>query len=241
MEQLIRDSGAYPVTGERDELLALHEPGHREKVFVRVVLEGMERWMALADERLKGTGVRCFVTPGNDDFLQVDGPIQASETVEFVEGRCVELDDSHEMLTTGYSNPTPWATPRELSEERLYERIAAMASESRDPERLVAVVHPPPRDTKLDQAPAIDGEFRLQSDAGGVRMMSVGSTAVRRFVEEQQPLLGLHGHVHESRGEEMIGRTLCINPGSEYAEGVLCGSLVTIVDDKVTAHQFVAG
>ena len=106
LEQLIRDNGAYPVCGERDELLALHDPEHREHVFVRVVLEGIERWMALADERLAGTGVRCFVTPGNDDFMEIDAPIQAAETVEFVEGRCVALDDTHDMLTTGYSNPT---------------------------------------------------------------------------------------------------------------------------------------
>lgn len=115
-----------------------------------------------------------------------------------------------------------------------------MAAQARDPQRLIAVIHAPPRDTRLDQAPAIDEEFRLQSDSAGVKMMSVGSSAVRRFIEERQPLLGLHGHVHESRGEDTIGRTLCINPGSEYAEGVLCGSLVTIIDDRVTA-QFVAG
>ena len=241
VEQLIRDCGAYPVVGERDELLALHDEEHREAVFREIVLEAIGRWMELADSRLAGSGVRCFVTPGNDDVFAIDAKIQASESVEFVEGRCVELDDAYEMITTGFSNPTPWETPRELPEDELYERIVAMAAEAHSAECLLAVLHPPPIDTKLDQAPAIDSEFRLQSEAGGLKLASVGSTAVRRFLEEYQPLVGLHGHVHECRDEEYLGRTLCINPGSEYAEGVLCGSLLTLANGKVAAHQFVSG
>src|SRR5207237_3500146 len=98
-----------------------------------------------------------------------------------------------------------------------------------------------PYGTELDEAPAIDSEFRVQHTGGQAQLASVGSTAVRDFVLERQPLLGLHGHVHESRGAVVLGRTLCLNPGSEYSEGVLAGALVTLADGRVASHQFVTG
>jgi Icc-related predicted phosphoesterase len=241
LEKSIRDHGAYPVVGERDELLRLEDEEHRDRVFVDAVVKSITGWVQIAEERLAGTGIRCFVTPGNDDFWEIDAPLQASETVEFVEGRYVRLNDSHEMITTGYSNPTPWETPRELDEDGLLARLEGMFAEVTDPENLVLVAHPPPYGSRLDQAPAIDSEFRVQLEAGAPRMAPVGSTAVRSFIEARQPLLGLHGHVHESQGAELIGRTLCLNPGSDYADGTLLGSLITIAPGRVVSHQFVAG
>jgi uncharacterized protein len=240
LEQRIRDGGQYPVAGERDELLALHDEATRDTAFRRAVVETIRRWVDLAEQRLRGTGVRCFVTPGNDDFYEIDEPLQGSDVVEFVEGRCVQLD-GHEMITTGFSNPTPWDSPRELPEPELRDRIEQMYAQVSDPERLIAVLHPPPYGTDLDQAPAIDADFRVQHTGGQPRLTSVGSTAVRDFLLERQPLLGLHGHVHESRGAITIGRTLCLNPGSEYSEGVLSGALVTLADGRVISHQFVNG
>lgn len=240
LEQRIRDGGQYPVTGERDELLALHDEATRDSAFRRAVVESIRRWVDLAEERLRGTGVRCFVTPGNDDYYEIDQPLQGSDVVEFVEGRCIELE-GHEMITTGFSNPTPWDSPRELPEPALRDRIEQMYAQVSKPERLIAVLHPPPHGTDLDQAPAIDADFRVQHTGGQPRLTSVGSTAVRDFLLERQPLLGLHGHVHESRGAVTIGRTLCLNPGSEYSEGVLSGALVTLADGRIVSHQFVNG
>ena len=239
LEQRIRDGGQYPVVGERDELLALEDEGRRDEAFKRAVVESVTRWMRLAEERLAGTGVRCFVTPGNDDFFEIDEPLRASSRVEFVEGRCVSLE-GYEMITTGYSNITPWDSPRELDEDALRARIDAMYADVADPERLIAVLHPPPYGTELDQAPALDGELRVQHTGGQANMTSVGSTAVRDFVLERQPLLALHGHVHESRGAALLGRTLCLNPGSEYTEGILAGALVTLADGAIASHQFVS-
>jgi uncharacterized protein len=241
LEQLIRDNGEYPIVGERDELMLLDDERHRERVFTDVVVANIRHWVELAEERLHGTGVRCFVTPGNDDFFEIDEPLQSSDVVEFVEGRCVHLDEHHEMITTGYSNPTPWETPRELDENELLDRIEAMYADVESPESLVAVLHAPPRSTELDQAPAIDSEFRVQVQLGGVKYAAVGSSAVREFIERRQPLLGLHGHVHESKAAQLLGRTLCINPGSEYTEGTLVGVLVTLGDNTVLSHQFVTG
>lgn len=241
VEKRVRDSGLYPMRGERDELLALEDETYRERVFTDLIVQRIQDWVTLAEDRLRGTGIRCFVTPGNDDFFEIDDALAGSDVVEFVEGRCVRLDDGHEMITTGYSNITPWNSPRELDEEALGERIDAMYADVTDPENLVAVVHPPPVGTALDQAPEIDDEFRVKFEAGGMLMIGVGSIAVRRFVEERQPLIALHGHVHESQGVERLGRTICLNPGSEYNDGTLCGAIVRIGDRQVVSHQFVVG
>jgi Icc-related predicted phosphoesterase len=241
LEQAIRDNGEYPFVGERDEVLALEHEGHRERVFVDVVTAGLRRWGDLAQERLAGTGIRCFVTPGNDDVLELDSVIQESPALEFVEGRCVRLTDGYEMLTTGYANPTPWKTPRELPEPALQERIESMFAGVEHPESLIAVLHPPPHGTQLDQAPAIDGEFKIQHEGGSTKFTSVGSTAVRNFIVEHQPLVSLHGHVHESRGVERLGRTLCVNPGSEYNAGSLLCAVVTLTGPERAAVQLVSG
>jgi Icc-related predicted phosphoesterase len=241
VEKRIRDAGLYPMRGERDELLSLEDEKHREDVFTELIVNRIREWVALADDRLRGTGIRCFITPGNDDFYEIDAALSGSDVVEFVEGRCVRLDDRHEMITTGYSNITPWNSPRELDEDALGERIEAMYAEVTDPENLVAVLHPPPVGSGLDQAPAIDDDFRVKFEAGGVLMIGVGSIAVRRFIEERQPLIGLHGHVHESQGVENLGRTICLNPGSEYNDGTLSGAIVGIGDRRVVSHQFVVG
>jgi Icc-related predicted phosphoesterase len=241
LEQLIRDNGQYPITGEHDELVELFSEARRDETFEQVVVEGIRHWMELAEARLEGTGIRCYVTPGNDDFWAIDDALRGSTTVEFVEGRCVRLDDRHEMVTTGYSNITPWKSPRELDEPQLSARLEEMYAHVEDPANLIAVLHCPPRGTELDQAPVIDGEFRVKSSGGEVRMGPVGSTAVRGFIEQHQPLLSLHGHVHESKGAESLGRTLCINPGSEYTSGVLNCAIVSLFDAKPPEYQFTTG
>jgi Icc-related predicted phosphoesterase len=241
LEQLIRDQGQYPVLGTHDELLELFSQEQREQTFSAAVVAGMSRWMELAEERLGSTGIRCFVTPGNDDYWEIDEVIKSSSTVDFVEGRCVHIDDQHEMLTTGYSNITPWRSPRELDEEGLAARLADMFAAVKAPENLIAALHCPPYGTELDQAPMIDSEFKMKTSGGEPIMGPVGSTAVRDFIEEHQPLLGLHGHVHESKAAQYIGRTLCVNPGSEYTVGVLNCALVTCYEDGSLDHQFTSG
>jgi Icc-related predicted phosphoesterase len=145
------------------------------------------------------------------------------------------------VVVTGYSNRTPWDTPREIDEEDMLAYLERMFAEVTNPTNLIAVIHPPPRDTDLDKAPEIDADFRIKLQAGSPKMISVGSSAVRTFIEQHQPLLGLHGHVHDSKGSQLIGRTLCINPGSEYTEGTLCGAIVAVAGDHIVSHQLVIG
>jgi Icc-related predicted phosphoesterase len=241
VERQLRDRGQYPVVGGSELLGRLDDDEAREEVFLQVIKDSISRWVEMAEQRLSGTGVRCFITPGNDDFFEIDDALSGGTAVEFVEGRRVALDDGREMITTGYSNPTPWRTPRELDEEALAERIRGMCDGVEDPESLVMVLHPPPHGTLLEQAPALDDELNIEMRGGAVQMRSVGSLAVREVIEEVQPLLALHGHVHESAAEQKLGRTLCINPGSEYTTGILRGALIGLSRDGIEAHQMVSG
>lgn len=241
LKQRIRGFGHYTVTVDEEELLELQAEDYRDRVFREIVRKSVEDWVTLAEERLRGTGIRCFMAPGNDDFLSIDLALESSDVVEFAENRLLQLDDMHEMITTGYSNPTPWNTERELSESDLRGRIDGMARGARNAENLVAVLHPPPYRSGLDDAPQLNENLEMTLNAGGVAMTPVGSTAVREFIEQAQPLLGLHGHVHEGRGTAMIGRTLCLNPGSSYTEGTLSAAIIEFGDGQVLNSQFVNG
>jgi Icc-related predicted phosphoesterase len=241
LRKRIRGFGAYTVTVDEDELRRLQDEAHQAKVFEQVVIKSIEDWVSLAEERLRGTGVRCFMAPGNDDFLAIDAALTGSDVVEFAEDRVLRLDDRHEMITTGYSNLTPWDTERELTEEQLRARIDGMAKDVEDPANLVAVLHAPPYRSGIDDAPELDQDLKMTLTAEGIRMAPVGSTAVREFIEAEQPLLGLHGHVHEGRGSVSVGRTLCINPGSEYTTGTLNGAIVELGDGEIRSHQLVSG
>jgi uncharacterized protein len=242
LKDQIRGFGHYFVTVSPEELGRLRSDAeHRDAVFRDVVRSSIEDWVALAEDRLRGTGVRCFAAPGNDDFFTIDTAMQSSQVIEFAENRLIQLDETHEMITTGYSNPTPWETERELPEADLRARIDAMAANVRDPDNLIAVLHPPPYHSGLDDAPELNANLEMRLTATGVETAPVGSTAVREFIEDVQPLLGLHGHVHEARGSTMIGRTLCLNPGSDYTAGTLSAAIVEIGDGRVLTHQFVNG
>ncbi|MBS1887546.1 MAG: metallophosphoesterase [Actinobacteria bacterium] len=242
LKDRIRRFGHYPVVGSADELAALEIEQERDRMFREVVTQSIADWVALAEERLRGSGVRCYMAPGNDDFLEIDSALEGSDIVEFAQDRCISIDEKHDMITTGYSNRTPWDTERELEEPDLRSQLDRMTQSVRDPDNLIAVIHPPPFDTEIDKAPKLDDELKVEMKPGvGVVTAPVGSTAVREFICDVQPLLALHGHVHEGKGEHHLGRTLCVNPGSEYTQGVLSGAIIELGDGEIRRHQFVAG
>src|SRR6266849_721193 len=206
---------------------------------LQMTLDGVERWMNMAAEKLAGTKVKCFVSPGNDDEFEVDDVIRQAKAVELVEGRVVDID-GFSMISTGWSNPTPWKTHREESEEKLTERIDSMAKQLSDPSHAIFNLHCPPFQSGLDEAPAIDADLRLLH--GGRALRPVGSTAVKEAIQRYQPVLSLHGHIHESKGAVKIGKTLSINPGSAYEEGMLMSALVNLDARKgIKSYQLVNG
>jgi Icc-related predicted phosphoesterase len=230
LEERVGDTGYYPHRCSPDDAAALSGDGARlQALFVEKIVGRIEEWMALADERLTGDrAVPCFVNAGNDDPREIDAVLDSAARVEFLEGRVVELPDGIELASCGYANMTPWHCPRDVEEDELANRLESVAAQVRDPEWSIFNFHCPPYDSQIDQGPVLGEDMRMRSTAGGVEMQPVGSTACRAVLERYQPLLGFHGHLHESRGTFRLGRTVCINPGSEYSEGVLRGALVDV-------------
>ena len=190
---------------------------------------------------MKGKGVKVYMTGGNDDRSEVEDVLKSSGYVVDPEGEVVVLEDGREMLSSGWSNPTPWKTPRECSEEEIAAKIDAMVPKVRDLESCIFNLHVPPFDSGLDTCPKLDENLKPVYAGSEIIMMSAGSTAVRTAIEKNQPAVGLHGHIHESRGFVKIGRTLCLNPGSEYTEGILRGVIVELEDKKVRNYLLTVG
>lgn len=241
-ERRIRANGMYPYRMSAEEIRRVAALGEheREQWFARVMLETFERWLELAEERLADSEVRCFLMPGNDDPPGIDEALARARRVEACDERIVEFD-GHEMISLGYSNITPFHSPRELDEPELYRRVERLADQLREPRSAIFNLHVPPYDSTLDTAAELDETLTVVTVAGEPKPIPVGSTAVRELIEHYQPLVSLHGHVHESPGAMHIGRTLCINPGSAYHTGRIAGCLINIDGGGRARHQFLTG
>jgi len=243
LEREIKALGSYPfrTTKSEWETLRQSEPS-MEQVFIQVMTASLRRWMQIAEERLKPIGVKVIFNAGNDDLQAVRDVLSESDYVIYPEERTVSIDDKHEMPSVGFSNMTPWKCPGDLSEEDLLSRLEKAASGLADPGNSVFNFHCPPYDTQIDVAPKLDSELRPVLTPGGEPEMDhVGSVSVRQMIEKFQPLAGLHGHIHESRGLSKIGRTVCFNPGSEYTTGVLRGLILNLSDKKIDNYVFTEG
>jgi uncharacterized protein len=237
----IRFNGMYPWVAPPREIERIRDDHEaRAALFEKLVLTELEGWIGLADERMPTYGIDVYVMPGNDDPWSLDAVLESASHVQACEGRVVRVGP-HEMISCGYSNQTPWHTPRELDEDALYVRLRELAEQVEDPSRAIFNLHVPPYDSGLDTANEVNPDLTLRYVGGQPHPIPVGSHAVRQIIEEFQPALALHGHIHESRGEVRIGRTLAINTGSEYNSGHIHGAVVTLAGPDVRKHQFVVG
>jgi hypothetical protein len=240
MIQRVRSRGYYPYLTNPDEIRELEQnPESVSKIFRDEVLKVVQQWMDLADKKLDGTDMKVYCSPGNDDMDEVDEIVRSSRRVLLVEGQVTPLDAHHEMIASGWSNRTPWNTEREEDEDQLKVRYEAMISRLKDPRNAVFNIHVPPYKSGLDEAPELDKDLRPV--LAGQALKPVGSTAVRKAIEATQPLLGLHGHIHEGRGSMRIGKTLCINPGSMYEQGTLLGAIVKLGNNKIENYVLTSG
>jgi Icc-related predicted phosphoesterase len=218
MEKIIANRGYYPMRLDPDQLDELStRPESIDELFVQQAVETMQRWVDHADQRLKGSGIKCFVCPG----------------------QVLKIDDHYVMISTGWTTPTPWHTFRECSEDELRAKIEAMASQVEDMEHCIFNIHNPPYGSGLDEAPELDAELRPMY--AGRSLVPVGSRAVKEVLEKYQPPLALCGHIHEGKGMAKIGRTLCINPGSMYEQGMLLGTLVKLDKSGVKQYMLTSG
>lgn len=241
MQRAIATNGMYPLIVDRAEAEALAvDEERRERAFEQALLDELRLWVEFADERLAGTGTRAYVIPGNDDPWSIDEVLSSGTAVDACDEE-VRLLGPHEMISFGYANRTPWQTPRELDEEEIYTRLKRLADQLESPESAIFNIHVPPRDSSLDTAFEVDEELRYVTRGGRPHEIPTGSSAVRQIIEEAQPLLSLHGHIHESKGVTTIGRTVAINPGSDYGSGHLDGCLVHIAPNRVVNQYLVSG
>jgi hypothetical protein len=240
MVKAIQNRGYYPYMTTPDEVAEISgTPGRSDELFLQEVIKTLERWIEYADQKLAGSGLRCFVCPGNDDVFEIDEVIKTSKTIELAEGKVVPLDKNHELVSSGWSNPTPWDTHREEPDDALLKRLEAMMPNLRDPSSAIFSLHAPPYGSGLDEAPELTKDMRLAY--AGQSLIAVGSKAVLQVIEKYQPLLGLHGHIHEGKGTRKIKRTLCINTGSMYEQGILQGAVVDLKPNKVNSYVLTAG
>ncbi|HTS33385.1 MAG TPA: metallophosphoesterase [Thermoplasmata archaeon] len=243
IEGWLRDSATVPIrtTAQAWRDLVADRPRAEEKFQERVLVE-LKRWLDWARARLVDTRTRLLLGLGNDDFTPMEGVIASDGRAELTDGRVLRVDDHHELLTLPYSNPTPWNTNRELSEEEIGRRLNDDIRQLERVDRAVFNLHVPPFGTPLDLAPRLGpGLVKVMAPGGEPDMVHVGSTAVRAAIERYQPLLGLHGHIHESKGSVSIGRTLSLNPGSAYTEGTLLGTVVDLDPDGIRATMMTTG
>jgi hypothetical protein len=238
-EKLIVDAGWYVYETTYDDMEKLKEDKERiDLIFKEQAIERIKEWIEIAETNLKPKKRRIIVTPGNDDHEYIDPVFEGGDVVINTEGKIFDLDGHHEMLSSGWSNPTPWDTPRECSEEELMRKIEGMTAKVRNMENSIFNLHAPPFASGLDTAPKLSES--LQVSASG-ETAPVGSTAVLNVIQKHQPLLGLHGHIHEAVGAHKIGRTLCVNPGSNYTESILNGVIVALDQKDVKSTVFTSG
>ncbi len=240
-ESKCRMSGYIPYRTTREEAAEIHaDEDRREALFERLEAEVMRHWLSLVPERVS-PDVKVILTPGNDDKFSIDAVIREDDRVIFGSDEVHVVDGEHEILCSGWVNPTPWDTPREIPDEKIYGILKPLADKIGDRESAILCTHCPPFNSTIDTAPLLDATLKPVVVAGSPQYVPVGSKSVRRIIEEYQPLLAFHGHIHESPGRHRIGRTECTNPGSEYAEGIFKGFLVEIDGKTITKLQRVEG
>ena len=242
LERSIADVGYYAVRVSEAERAAMEaDPAIVRRVFHERINARLREWLALASERLEGSGVPVYVMPGNDDDFEIDPVLAESGYLRNVNEQVVDLTPWHQLVSMGWSSPTPWSTPRELPEEEFLDRLSGLFRDVRDPRRTVMMTHVPPHDSGLDTAPLLSPDLRPTASAGDLLRGPVGSTGVRAAIERFKPVLGVHGHIHESGGERRIGETVCVNAGSESSMGILRGYLIDLAADGVERTLRVEG
>lgn len=242
LKKTISNVGFYPIVLEKDEADDLEQnPEKMSERFEAEMCQRVREWMELAEEKLAPQGIEMFFMPGNDDLYSIDTAIEGFPHIHNPDMRRFVIAEDYEIYGNSNANMTPWACARDLEEVDLKKKMDALEEIVTNPERAILALHVPPIDSTLDTCPELDKDLKMITQGGQVVFKSAGSTAVREFIEKVQPMLTLHGHIHESPGYKHIGRTLCINAGSEYAEGILKAAIINLEGGRVKGHLLIAG
>jgi uncharacterized protein len=234
--------GFYPTVMSESEYQRLKaDAGAQVTLFKKLVLERVREWANIAAQKLKGTDIPLVALPGNDDFREVDEILAQAPHFDFHEMEVCKFKGGYQMLYCGGSTPTPWDTEREYTEEQYVSRFAELLPQVADMSRCIFNVHVPPFGTALDRCPKLDENLQVVYEMGLPVQTHAGCQTLLEVIKEHQPLLGLHGHVHEGRAKINIGKTICINPGSVYPEGILQGAMITLRGPEVAQASLSQG
>jgi len=241
LKRSISNVGFYPIVLEKDEAQELEsDPVKMSARFEREMCQRIREWLTLAEEKLVPQNIELYFMAGNDDLASIDETIAEFKHVRNPDMKHFELEGGYELVGNSNANMTPWACARDVEEEELTRKLDILAGMIQNAERTIAVLHVPPLGSGLDTCPELDKELRIITQGGQVVMKSAGSSAVRAFIEKVQPMLTLHGHIHESPGHARSGRTLSINAGSEYAEGIMKAAIVNLENGRVKGHLLIS-
>jgi len=237
----VNNQGFYPAQMTEAQFQSIKDDADAQhELFKKLVVDRVAEWCDYAGEKLQGTGIPLITSPGNDDFFEIDEVLNNSPHVQYHEMQITDLH-GYEVLHCGGSTKTPWDTEREFTEDEYQARFAELVPQVKDMDRCIFNVHVPPYGTVLDRCPKLDEKLQVVFDMGNPVSMHAGSQTLTDIIKERQPLLGLHGHIHEGRGNIKIGRTVCVNPGSVYPEGILQGVLVILQDGEIQGVQLTQG
>ncbi|MFQ5906683.1 MAG: phosphoesterase [bacterium] len=243
MERRLADAGVYTVRATPDAVEELRQSSEKvSRLMATSIEERMTEWLELLLKQIDTDKVMTIVMPGNDDEVLVDDVIKkfGDRGVIFPLGKVTEIA-GHETISLAHTNPTPWDTPREADERHLARMIKEEVARLKNPQTAIFNFHSPPHGTRLDLAPELDKNLRPVTVAGQISFKSVGSRAVRDAILKYKPMLGLHGHIHESCSAEKLGDTVVLNPGSEYGEGILRGFIIEISEAGLETYFKVEG
>ncbi len=245
IEQDIANSGPYPVRLTLEEYADLRDhPKKVEDLFTERMIDEIHRWTDMAEKHLAPLDIPLYWIGGNDDKAEALAKATSTPHVHYVDEQVVRFDEDHELLGFGWTNPSPWKTPRELEEDELAKRLSPLLNKVEHPEQAIYLMHVPPYETGLDIAPKLDATKdppRPVTQGGQQVLIPVGSTSVRQAIEEHQPLLGLHGHIHETKNATKIKKSVLVDPGSEYTSGTLRGVIINVEPKRVLSYQFTSG
>ena len=160
-----------------------------------------ERAMGIVDA-VAALNPGVFAQIGNMDTPAVERVL--TERGVNVHNQVVDLGGGVCVAAVGYSTPTPFGTPSEVSEAQVSQWTHDVLEAAGSFTHVILMVHTPPRGETVD---------RLPSGA------HVGSPGVRALIEKYQPAVVVTGHIHEGAGEERIGRSHVLNPGAFAAGG----------------------
>lgn len=242
-EKRVSATGAYPYRCTWEEVEEFQDNQQKvHETMLKAIITRMNQWMELLTSKIDTKTIETIVMPGNDDSFEVDSIIKFYENdgIIYPLNKVVDIGE-FEMVSLDYVNYTPWNTPRETSEKDLMKKIEKLASMVSIPSKTIFNFHPPPYNTRLDLAPKLTKDLKVVTTMGRPEMIHVGSKAVKTVIKEYQPLLGLHGHIHESFADQRIGTTPILNPGSEYESGLLRGFIIELISEGVKKYWKIEG